>query len=407
MNFWAKKNISLIVSGGIAAYRACDLIRTFRREGASVSVVATKSALEFVTELSLQALSGELVNSDLFNPILADGMDHIHQTKNSDILIIAPATANLIAKMATGIADDLASTTILAYDGPKLVAPAMNSRMWQNPATQRNVAQLKKDGVQFIDPNSGALACGEEGEGRLAPIEDIVEAAQSLLTPKILAGHRLLITAGPTHEAIDPVRFISNHSTGKMGLSICKAALYAGAQVVLIHGPLKNDPPQGVELQPATSAQEMYDKSMAAWANGCTGAILTAAVGDYRPVTQETQKIKKNKDNKQLTLELTVNPDILATLAAKKDGRVVVGFAAETGEALKRGREKIKRKNCDLLVINDLLDAHSGFGVDTNQVTVLYNSGKEEPWPLLSKDMVAAKLIQTIATLLNTNKNNG
>jgi phosphopantothenoylcysteine decarboxylase / phosphopantothenate---cysteine ligase len=300
-----------------------------------------------------------------------------------------------------GLADDLASTTILAYNGPKLVAPAMNSRMWQNPATQRNVAQLKKDGVQFIDPQSGSLACGEEGEGRLAPIEHIVEAAQTLLTPKILKGHRLLITAGPTHEALDPVRYISNHSTGKMGWSICKAALYAGAEVVLVHGPVNIEPPQGVQLHPVTTAQEMYDKSMAAWAEGCTGAILTAAVGDYRPLTQLTDKIKKNKDNQQLTMELTVNPDILATLAAKKDGRVVVGFAAETGNALERGREKMGRKNCDLLVINDLLKEDSGFGTDTNQVTILHNSGKEEPWPLLSKDMVANKLIQTVATLLN------
>jgi phosphopantothenoylcysteine decarboxylase / phosphopantothenate---cysteine ligase len=404
VNFWAKKNISLIVSGGIAAYRACDLIRTFRRQGANVSVVATESALEFITELSLQALSGELVNSNLFTPIQADGMDHIHQTKNSDILVIAPATANLIAKMAMGLADDLASTTILAYDGPILVAPAMNSRMWLNPATQRNVAQLKKDGVQFIDPQSGSLACGEEGEGRLAPIEHIVEAAQALLTPKILAGHRLLITAGPTHEALDPVRFISNHSTGKMGWSICRAALYAGAEVALVHGPVNMEPPQGAELLPVTSAQEMYDQSMVVWESGCTGAILTAAVGDYRPLTQETDKIKKSKDNQQLTMELTVNPDILATLAAKKDGRVVVGFAAETGSALDRGRKKMERKKCDFLVINDLLEAGSGFGTDTNRVTILHSSGREEPWPLLSKDMVAEKLIQTIATLLNDAK---
>ncbi|MBF0444698.1 MAG: bifunctional phosphopantothenoylcysteine decarboxylase/phosphopantothenate--cysteine ligase CoaBC [Magnetococcales bacterium] len=407
MKFWAKKNISLIVSGGIAAYRACDLIRTLRREGADVAVLATKSALEFITELSLQALSGARVNSDLFTPIQADGMDHIHQTKNSDLLIIAPATANIIAKMAMGLADDLATTTILAYSGPILVAPAMNSRMWLNSATQRNVAQLKKDGVQFIDPQSGSLACGEEGEGRLAPIAHIVDAAQALLTPKILKGHRLLITAGPTHEALDPVRFISNHSTGKMGWSICRAALNAGAEVVLVYGPVNLEPPLGAELHPVTSAQEMYDQSMTAWDKGCTGAILTAAVGDYRPLTQQTDKIKKSQDNQQLTMELTVNPDILATIAAKKDGRVVVGFAAETGHAIERGREKMARKNCDLLVINDLLEADSGFGTDTNRVTILHNSGKEETWPLLSKDMVAQKLMQNIATLLNTVKKNG
>ncbi|MBF0382685.1 MAG: bifunctional phosphopantothenoylcysteine decarboxylase/phosphopantothenate--cysteine ligase CoaBC [Magnetococcales bacterium] len=407
MNFWANKNISLIVSGGIAAYRACDLIRIFRKDGAKVSVVTTKSALEFVTELSFQALSGEHVNSDLFSPIQADGMDHIHQTKTSDLMVIAPATANLIAKMAMGLADDLATATILAYDGPKLVAPAMNSRMWLNPATQRNVAQLKQDGVQFIDPQSGSLACGEDGEGRLAPIEHIVEAAQSALSKKILAGHRILITAGPTHEALDPVRYISNHSSGKMGLSICRAALYAGAEVVLIHGPINLEPPPGAELHPVTSAQEMYDQSMAAWEAGCSGAILTAAVGDFRPVQQKSDKIKKNSDSDKLTMELTVNPDILATLAAKKSGGVVVGFAAETGKSLERGREKMARKNCDLLVINDLMEPGSGFATDTNRVTLLHNSGKEEPWPLLSKDKVAEKLIQTIATLLNGVKQNG
>ncbi|MBF0357534.1 MAG: bifunctional phosphopantothenoylcysteine decarboxylase/phosphopantothenate--cysteine ligase CoaBC [Magnetococcales bacterium] len=401
MNFWAGKKIVLIICGGIAAYRAIDLIRSLRKEGAVVTVVATKSALEFVGKLSLQALSSEPVHSDLFTPAMSDAMDHIHLTKNADLVVIAPATANLLAKMAAGMADDLTSSMLLAYNGPLLAAPAMNTRMWQHSATQRNVQQLKSDGVEFINPSSGSLACGEDGEGRLAAIEEIIEAGRSLLSKKILKGHRLLITAGPTHEALDPVRYIANHSTGKMGWSICRAALRAGAEVVLIHGPVNMEPPHGAESRRVTSAQEMFTNSIEAWQRGCSGAILTAAVGDYRPLHPKAGKIKKDPANPELALTLTANPDILATLAKESGGKVVVGFAAETGNALELGREKMVRKGCDLLVINDLLDPKSGFGTDTNQVTLLYGDGREESWPLLSKDMVAEKLIQAIAIMLN------
>jgi len=401
LNFWYEKKIVLVVCGGIAAYRTLDLIRTLKKSGAKVTVVATRSALEFVTKLSLQALSGGPVHSDLMDPIQSDGMDHIHLTQGADILIVAPATANILAKMVSGLADDLASTMILAHDGPTLVAPAMNVRMWKHPATGRNVEQLKKDGVHFVGPSKGSLACGEDGEGRLAPILDIVETAQKLFTPKTLNGRRLLITAGPTHEALDPVRFIANQSTGKMGWSVCQAALRAGAEVILVHGPVAMEPPTGTEAHSVISAQEMFDTSLAIWEKGeCDGAILTAAVGDYRPLTPQTDKIKKAQDSSELTLTLTTNPDILATLAKKGAGKVVVGFGAETGNALVRGREKMARKGCDLLVINDLLESGSGFGGDTNRVTLLDRNGNEEPWPLLSKDAVGEKLIQTVATML-------
>jgi phosphopantothenoylcysteine decarboxylase / phosphopantothenate---cysteine ligase len=398
LKFWAEKKIVLVVSGGISAYKSLDLIRALRKEGAEITVVATASALEFVTRLSLQSLSGAPVHCDLWKPDLDDGMDHIHLTRGADLLLIAPATANLMAKMASGLADDLASTLILAHDGPVLAAPAMNSRMWSHPATRRNVTQLKSDGVYFINPTTGSLACGEEGEGRLAPIEQIMERAQALLTPKILANHRLLITAGPTHEALDPVRFIANRSSGKMGWSICRAALRAGATVDLIHGPVSLALPEGVRAHPVTSAQEMFHTALALW-EGCDGAILTAAVGDYRPTVYQTDKIKKQSNKEEQTLTLTTNPDILATLAKSGAGKVVVGFAAETGKALVRGREKMARKGCDLLVINDLLEKGAGFEVDTNRVTLLNRQGEEEIWPLLSKDAVGEKLIQSVATL--------
>lgn len=394
------KQVVLIISGGIAAYRALDLIRLLRQRRARVTVVTTESALKFVTPLSLQALSGEPIHSHLWRPSLDDGMDHIHLTREADLLLIAPATANFLARMAAGLADDLATALILAYDGPVLAAPAMNVRMWQHPATQRNVDRLKDDGVRFVGPESGALACGEAGIGRLAAVGQIVEAAQTVLTPSFLAGRHLLITAGPTQEALDPVRYISNHSSGKMGLGLCRAALRAGARVTLIHGPLTQEIPAGADARPVTSAQEMFDAALACWREKCDGAILTAAVGDYRPLVRENEKIKKRPGVSEHTLTLTTNPDILATLAQQGEGRVVVGFAAETGQALIRGKEKMVRKRCDLLVINDLLEKGAGFAVDTNRVTLLDRDGQSEPWPLLPKEEVAERLMKRIALLL-------
>ncbi len=393
------------MSGGIAAYRSLDIIRLFREQGAVVTVAATDSALEFVTPLSFQALSGEPIHNSLSNPTTPDGMDHIHLARQADLFVIAPATANLLAKMAAGLADDLVSTLLLAFDGPVLVAPAMNTNMWNHPATRRNVTQLKADGCHFVGPAKGLLACGEEGAGRLAPVDEIVEEARTILTPKSLAGRRLLITAGPTHEALDPVRFIANSSSGKMGWSLCRAARRAGADVVLVHGPVSLPSIPGVESHPVTSAQEMFETTLSLWHQskdrpGCDGAILTAAVGDYRPVTPQTDKIKKNPDQTEISLTLTTNPDILATLASQGAGKVVVGFAAETGDALNRGVEKMARKGCDLLVINDLLEPGAGFGTDTNRVTLLNRKGEMTPWPLLSKEEVGEQLIQTVATLI-------
>ncbi len=401
MQFWQDKKLIIVVSGGIAAYRVLDLIRTLKKNGVRVTVVATKSALKFVTRLSLQALSGSKVHCDLMEPQRDDGMDHIQLTQGADLMIIAPATANILAKMAAGLADDLATTMILAHDGPVLAAPAMNGRMWGHPATRRNVQRLKDDGVVFIEPQQGLLACGEEGEGRLAALPAIIETAHSMLCKKSLAGKRLLITAGPTHEALDPVRFIANHSSGKMGWSLARAAVRAGAAVVLVHGPVAMEPPMGVEARPVTTAEEMFDVAVSAWEKGdVDAAILSAAVGDYRPLEPQKEKIKKKAKLSHLELSLTANPDILATIAAQGAGKVVVGFAAETGDAVNRGREKMARKGCDLLVINDVLEEGAGFGGDSNRVTLLNRAGDVDPWPKLSKDAVGTRLVETVAEML-------
>ncbi|MBF0349208.1 MAG: bifunctional phosphopantothenoylcysteine decarboxylase/phosphopantothenate--cysteine ligase CoaBC [Magnetococcales bacterium] len=418
MQFWLNKEIALVVGGGIAACRILDLIRGLKSQGAGVSVIGTPAATRFVTPLTFQAISGRPFHGDLFDPTLEGGMDHIRLAREADLVIIAPATADLMAKMAHGLANDLASAMLLARKGPILAAPAMNVAMWEHPATQRNVATLARDGVFFCGPDSGSLACGEEGAGRLATVDTIIETARRLLEAKPLAGRQILLTAGPTREEIDPVRYVSNHSSGRMGWGIALAALRAGARVTLVHGPVHLPPPLGAQTIAVTSAREMYTAVIDLWeqhhaSQTLDAAIMTAAVADFRPVARSPEKIKKNGSS-SLSLELEANPDILLELgkrrlAANPDRRqpVIVGFAAETGAALKRGREKMARKKCDLLVINDLLEEGAGFGVATNRVTVLNHLGQEEVWPLMSKDAVGARLIQTITTLLTTPVNGG
>lgn len=416
MGFWSEKYVAVAIGGGIAAYKTLELIRLLREAQARVVVVATAAALRFVTPLTLQALSGNEVRSDLFAPNDANGMDHIRIAQDADLLVVAPTTADIMARMSGGHGDDLLTTLLLARKGPVLLAPAMNSAMWEHPATQRNIAQLRADGIAFVGPESGPLACGDTGQGRIAQATDILEAGRRMLSPKSLEGRRLLITAGPTREAWDPVRYISNHSSGKMGWAICYAALRAGARVTLIHGPVSLPVPWDTHTVSVQSAQQMYDATLQAWDNAqqendpFAGAILTAAVADFRPTEQQPEKIKKTSATPVLTL--TNNPDILATLALRAEAMAqddtphtpIIGFAAETNAEMctgeKGAREKLLRKKCDILVANNILEPACGFGSPTNRVTLLYRSGREEAWPLLHKDEVGEKLIARFANML-------
>ncbi|MBF0623770.1 MAG: bifunctional phosphopantothenoylcysteine decarboxylase/phosphopantothenate--cysteine ligase CoaBC [Magnetococcales bacterium] len=398
MGFWTGKRVVVGIGGGIAAYKVLDLIRRLREGGAVVKVVVTRAALEFVTKVTLQALSGERVHDDLFALDQEWEMGHIRLAREADLVLVAPATANRLAKMAQGLADDLLSALLLARRGPVVVAPAMNSAMWTHPATQRNLAILRNDGIHVAGPATGVLACGEEGPGRLLDVAGLLEEMVRALTPRFLAGRRILVTAGPTREELDPVRYLSNHSSGKMGWAVANAALRAGARVVLIHGPVTLEPPRGADTVPVISAREMHRAALEAWP-ACHGAILSAAVADYRPEARQDSKIKKEGVGQvRSRLDLTLNPDILADLASRRrPEQVVVGFAAETGPgAVALGRSKLVRKGCDLLAVNDVLESGSGFGTDTNRVTLLSREGGEESWPLLDKAEVGARLVAAL-----------
>lgn len=414
MKFWSGKHVVVAVGGGIAAYKTLDLLRLFREAGAHVEVVATESALRFVTSLTLQALSGNMVLSNLFQPGDAGGMDHIRLARDADLVVIAPTTADLLSRMAAGAADDLLTTLLLARQGPVLVAPAMNSIMWQHPATQRNVSQLKSDGIHFIGPEYGSLACGAIGEGRLADVGHIFEVSRRVLSPTPLLGRRILITAGPTQEELDPVRYLSNHSSGKMGWGLCNAAMRAGAEVMLIHGPVALTVPKGVSSVAVQSARQMYEATLEAWnraeeeKRAFDVAILVAAVADFRPTYRQSAKIKKESRDSVPELVLEANPDILAAICqsaermrvSEQHTPFVVGFAAETSHDLSAAQEKLKRKGCDLLIVNNILAEGCGFGCDTNHVTLLQREGEVLVWPLLNKIEVGERLMALLASLL-------
>ncbi len=411
MDFWHNKEIVLVVGGGIAACRVLDLIRRLKELGAGISVVGTEAATRFVTPLTFQAISGRPFHGDLFDPTLEGGMDHIRLAREAHLVIIAPATADLLAKMAHGLAGDLATAMLLARTGPVLAAPAMNHAMWSHPATQSNVTLLTGRGIQFCGPEAGSLACGEEGVGRLATVETIMEVARRCLEPQPLAGRHFLLTAGPTREELDPVRYLSNHSSGRMGFAIAQAALRAGARVTLVHGPVAIPPPYGAKTIPVTSAREMHAAVMAVWdrdtANETLDAVvLTAAVADFRPARREAEKIKKSLDSAG-HIELQANPDILLELSQRqptlknRNIPLVIGFAAETGMALERAREKMSRKPCHMLVINDVSEEGSGFGVATNRVTLLHHTHEVETWPLMTKEEVGKRLVASITSNLS------
>lgn len=392
-----EKEIVLGITGGIAAFKGPELARLFLKNEAKITVVMTANSQRFVTPFSLEVLTGRAVITDLFKSEKPGAMSHIEIADRADLLVIAPATANIIAKLARGIADDALTTLALACRAPMLVAPAMNVNMWNHPATQENVAILGKRGVRFVGPISGELACGWEGKGRLSELEDIVEEAHLVLAPKDLAGKKVMVTAGPTREYIDPVRYITNRSSGKMGYAVARVARRRGAEVCLITGPVALNPPPGVRMVPAVSARDMYEVAVKEAARADI-VVKASAVADYRPITQVSQKIKKGSD--KMSIELTENPDILATIGQKKkSGQILVGFAAETSDLVKYADKKLKEKNLDIIVANDVTQPGAGFSVDTNIVLIIDRDGKRAQWPRMTKIDIAYKLFDRILAM--------
>ena len=391
------KTVLLIIGGGIAAYKTLELIRQLKTRGYRVRVIMTRAAEEFVTPLSVASLTGEKVHTALFNLTDEVEMGHIELSRAADLLVVAPATADLMAKMANGLADDLASTALLATDKPVLIAPAMNVRMWTHPATQRSLARLKADGIGVVGPNDGEMACGEYGPGRMAEPLEIAAAIERHLAPQArpLAGKKVLITAGPTREAIDPVRYISNHSSGKQGYALAEAAVTLGAETVLVSGPVNLPIPPGVQMMPAESAEQML--KICESELPCDIAIFAAAVADWRVAHVAGEKIKK-AEGRAPALAMVENPDILQTIAKRKSKRpiIVVGFAAETEKVVDHAREKLSRKGCDLIVANDVSATSGVFGSDNNKVHIVSNLGVEI-WPAMSKRDVARKLMERLA----------
>jgi phosphopantothenoylcysteine decarboxylase/phosphopantothenate--cysteine ligase len=390
------KKIVLGVTGGIAAYKAAELVRELVRSEAEVFVVMTHSAQAFITPLTFQTLSGNKVATELFSLIEESEIGHISLADRADLLVIAPATANTIGKIAGGIADDMLTTIVMATKAPVLLAPAMNVHMWENSICQENIQKLRGRGVHFIDPEAGKLACGYEGKGRLAEIPAIVEEVRSILSPRDLAGETLLVTAGPTEEPIDPVRFLSNRSSGKMGFALARAARLRGAQVILVSGPSALPAPPRVKFIPVRTAAEMREAVLENLAQASVLA-MAAAVSDYRPRGTSPEKIKKSKS--ELTLPLELNPDILCEAGQRKGKRLLIGFAAETENLLANARKKLAEKNLDLIVANDVSLPGAGFAVDTNIVKLIDRSGKVEELPLMSKEDLADRVLDRVLLL--------
>ena len=392
----AGKNILLIISGGIAAYKSLDLIRRVREHGASVTPVMTRASAEFVTPLSVSALAGVQVYQDLFDLTAESDMGHIQLSRSADLIVVAPASADLMAKMANGLADDLASTLLLATDTPVLIAPAMNVRMWDHPATQRNFAQLTADGIHIIGPNPGDMACGEYGPGRMSEPLEIIDAIAAQFAARPLVGHKILVTSGPTHEPIDPVRYIANRSSGAQGTAIAEALRDLGADVRFVTGPVDVPPPNGVHVIQVESAQDMFDAVIANLDVTC--AIFAAAVADWRVENASGSKIKK-QNGVLPELSLAENPDILAHVAqlgTDERPNLVIGFAAETDDIIENATAKRTRKGCDWIVANDVSPETGIMGGIENQIILVTEQGADQ-WPRLSKVEVAAKLSARIA----------
>lgn len=390
------KKIILGVTGGIAAYKAVELLRLLTKAGADVHVIMTRSAEEFITPLTFQTLSMNPVSTSLFNLISEREIGHISLADRADLFIIAPATANIVGKLAGGIADDMLATTVMATRAPVLIAPAMNVNMYQNPLYKENEARLKRHGYLFVEPANGLLACGWEGEGKLQEPSVIFEEAVAALTPKDLMGEHLLVTAGPTREELDPIRFLSNYSSGKMGYAIARSARRRGASVTLITGATCLEAPWGVKSVAVESAEEMRAAVLDHLAVS-TIIIKAAAVADYRPRLRADKKIKKADTS--LVLELTKNPDILAELGRIKAERLLVGFAAETENLLGNAAQKLAEKNLDMIVANDVSQAGAGFNVDTNIVKLLFKNGQVEELSLMGKEALADVILDRVAAL--------
>ncbi len=393
------RKILLIIGGGIAAYKCLDLIRRLAERGASVTPVLTRAATEFVTPLSVSALAGQKAFTDLFDLTDEAEMGHIQLSRLADLVVVAPATADLMAKMATGQANDLATTLLLATDKPVLIAPAMNVRMWEHPATKRNVPALQNDGVTFVGPNEGDMACGEFGPGRMSEPLEIVAAIGAKLADGPLAGKHVLVTSGPTHEPIDPVRYIANRSSGKQGTAIAAALAALGANVTFISGPADADPPSGVKVIEVQTAKQMLDATQAALP--ADAAIFTAAVSDWRVSNVAGSKIKKGESGNFPALDFTESPDILRTVSKMTEGRpqLVVGFAAETDDVLANASAKRVRKGCDWIVANDVSPETGIMGGSENAVTLISEAG-QETWARMKKVDVARKLAAKIAETL-------
>ena len=407
MSSLVNKRILVGITGGIAAYKTIELIRLLTKSGADVQVVLTEGGKAFVTEMTLQAVSGHPVRSALLDPHAEQGMGHIELAKWADLIIVAPASADFMARYAQGMANDLLTTLCLATEAPVALAPAMNQAMWKHPATQTNLATLMSRAVSIIGPASGAQACGDVGAGRMEEPADLFTAIEQLLTPleQDLAGQHWVITAGPTMEAIDPVRYISNHSSGKMGYALAASAYARGADVTLISGPTQQTPPAGVKLVPIKSAQEMLYACRAATAQGADVFIGAAAVADFRMKDIADQKMKKTSDSNEMTLTLVKNPDIIATLAAEKAANCIVGFAAETQDVLNYARKKLESKGLDLIIANDVSRSDIGFNQDQNEVTVLSKSQQWSPGKN-SKTALADELVGLIFQFQQTQTSN-
>lgn len=393
------KTVVIGVSGGIAVYKCLDVISRLRKLGVNVNVIMTKSATEFVAPLSFQSLSQNYVVCDMFEDPKTWDVEHISLAKKADVFLIAPATANVIGKIANGIADDMLTTTVMATKGKVLIAPAMNTNMYENPIVQRNISILKELGYNFVEPESGRLACGDTGKGKLATPETIVNEVVNLLTQnQDLKGKNIIVTAGPTMESIDPMRFISNRSTGKMGYSIAAQAIKRGAEVTLISGPTNLTPPQNLKkLIRIESAEDMYNAVLNNMDENQV-IIKSAAVADYKPKNYSDKKIKKTDDD--LSIELDRNKDIAYEIGKIKKDKILVGFAAETNDLTENAKGKVKKKNLDFIVANDLTKEGAGFGVDTNIVKIIDKEGHITEYPKMTKDEVANVILDKVNELI-------
>lgn len=392
------KKIVLGVTGGIAAYKAAEFLRLLVKQEAHVHVVMTENAQKFITPLTFQTLSGNPVITDPFALLDQTEIGHVALANLAELIVILPATANIIGKIANGIADDFLSTMVMASKAPLLIVPSMNVNMWENKALRKNVETLMERGVHFVEPGVGELACHWYGKGRLAELEEVTEKIEEIFSPKDLKGVKILITAGPTQEPLDPVRFLTNRSSGKMGYALAKVARRRGAQVTLIAGPtVLSLPRQDIQLISVMTAEEMR-KAVLDHFDGSSVLIKAAAVSDYRPKVSSQRKLKKSEAPISLELERTV--DILKEVGKRKGDRILIGFAAETEDLISNATEKLKEKNLDLIVVNDVTKAGAGFGVDTNQVKILFPSGEVKDLPLMSKEEVSERILDEVTHLL-------